>query len=105
MRLASGRLRHNEAAVDSPGAENALTRRAVVWGALLGVLELALPARLRAASFAGALVSEVTVHNGAARYAGDGPLLTTVAPGGDRGRDRAIVGFRLARPATVRLDV
>src|SRR5581483_3832274 len=65
----------------------------------------ALPARLRAASFAGALVSEVKVNNGAGRYAGDGPLLTTVAPGGARGRDRAIVGFRLARPATVRLDV
>jgi hypothetical protein len=69
------------------------------------VLELALPGRLRAAVSGRALVSEISVHNGAAPFAGDGPLLTTVSPGGVRGRDRAIVGFRLGRPAGVRLDV
>jgi hypothetical protein len=39
------------------------------------------------------------------RFAGDGRLLATVSPNGDGVRDRAIVGFRLAAPATVRLDV
>lgn len=38
-------------------------------------------------------------------FAGDGPLLTTVSPNGDGVRDRAIVRFRLAAPATVFLRV
>jgi hypothetical protein len=47
----------------------------------------------------------VHVSNGSRPFAGDGPLLTTVSPNGDGFRDRAIVGFRLDRAATVRLDV
>ncbi|MBV8395711.1 MAG: hypothetical protein JO064_05560 [Actinobacteria bacterium] len=91
--------------MDSSGARTVLTRRALVWSALAGALELALPARVRASLFSGALVSEVSVANGARPFAGDGPLLTTVSPGGARGRDRAVVAFKLARPATVQLDV
>jgi hypothetical protein len=45
------------------------------------------------------------VSNGSRPYAGDGRLLTTVSPNGDGFRDRAIVAFRLRRPATVRLEV
>jgi hypothetical protein len=89
----------------SSGLGGRLTRRALVWGALVGVLELALPLRLRAALSGGAVGSQVSVHNGSAPFAGDGPLLTTVSPGGARGRSRAIVGFRLPRSGSVRLDV
>jgi hypothetical protein len=39
------------------------------------------------------------------RFAGDRRLLATVSPNGDGVRDRAVVRFRLSRPATVRLDV
>jgi hypothetical protein len=45
------------------------------------------------------------VGSGSAPFAGDDPLLTTVTPNGDGRRDRAVVGFRLAERATVRLDV
>jgi hypothetical protein len=89
----------------SSPADRSLTRRALLWGALAGTLELASPRRLWAATSEGELVSGVSVHNGSAPFAGDGPLLATVSPGGARGRDRAIVGFRLARQGSVRLDV
>jgi N,N-dimethylformamidase beta subunit-like, C-terminal len=39
------------------------------------------------------------------RFAGDRRLLATVSPNGDGLRDRAVVRFRLSRPAVVRLDV
>ena len=45
------------------------------------------------------------VTNGSTPFSGDGRLLTTVSPNGDGFRDRAIVHFRLARPARVALDV
>jgi hypothetical protein len=45
------------------------------------------------------------VTNGSTPFAGDNRLLTTVSPNGDGFRDRAIVHFRLARPARVQLDV
>jgi N,N-dimethylformamidase beta subunit-like, C-terminal len=48
---------------------------------------------------------DIHVSNGSRPFAGDGRLLTTVSPNGDGIRDRAIVGFRLDRPATVKLDV
>jgi hypothetical protein len=48
---------------------------------------------------------DLRVSNGSRPFAGDGRLLTTVSPNGDGLRDRAIVRFRLDRPATVRLDV
>src|SRR5947209_5017878 len=86
-------------------AGTSLTRRALLWGALVGALELATPSRLWASLSGSEVVSGVSVHNGAAPFAGDGPLLTTVSPGGARGRDRAIVAFGLSRPATVRLEV
>ncbi len=41
--------------------------------------------------------------NGGARFAGDGPLLTTVSPR-RRGRDRAVVRFTLTGRARVRLE-
>ena len=48
---------------------------------------------------------DLRVSNGSTPYAGDRPLLTTVSPNGDGFRDRAIVGFRLTKNATVELDV
>jgi hypothetical protein len=48
---------------------------------------------------------DLRVSNGSTPYAGDRPLLTTVSPNGDGFRDRAIVGFRLTKSATVELDV
>jgi N,N-dimethylformamidase beta subunit-like, C-terminal len=48
---------------------------------------------------------DVHVSNGSRPFAGDDPLLTTVSPNEDGFRDRAIVGFRLDRAATVKLDV
>jgi hypothetical protein len=48
---------------------------------------------------------DLRVTNGSRPFAGDNRLLTTVSPNGDGFRDRAIVSFRLNRPATVRMDV
>ena len=50
-------------------------------------------------------LSELSVTNGSTPFAGDRRLLTTVSPNGDGFRDRAIVRFRLDRPASIRLDV
>jgi hypothetical protein len=44
------------------------------------------------------------VANGSAPFAGDGALLTTVSPNGDGFRDRAVVAFRLGRPAVVTME-
>src|SRR5207245_4076060 len=43
--------------------------------------------------------------NGSSRFAGDGPLLTTVSPNGHGFRDRANITFFLEEPATVTMDV
>src|SRR4029079_17825255 len=43
--------------------------------------------------------------NGASKFAGDNPLLTTISPNGDGFRDDADVTFRLPEPATVTMDV
>jgi hypothetical protein len=48
---------------------------------------------------------DLRVSNGSTPYAEDRPLLTTVSPNGDGFRDRAVVGFRLTKSATVELDV
>jgi N,N-dimethylformamidase beta subunit-like, C-terminal len=56
-------------------------------------------------AFAAPALHDVHVTNGSRPYAGDGRLLATVSPNGDGFRDRAIVGFRLDRAATVKLDV
>jgi hypothetical protein len=53
----------------------------------------------------GSNLHDLRVSNGSRPFAGDGRLLTTVSPNGDGFRDRAIVSFRLARPARVRLEV
>jgi hypothetical protein len=49
-------------------------------------------------------LTDIRVSNGATPFAGDHALLTTVSPNGDGFRDRAIVRFRLDRPARVRLE-
>src|SRR5919202_3298771 len=49
-------------------------------------------------------LDDLRVSNGARPFAGDRALLTTVSPNGDGFRDRAIVTFRLSRPALVRMD-
>jgi hypothetical protein len=43
--------------------------------------------------------------NGSTRFAGDGPLLTTISPNGDGFRDRADVNFSLREQATVTMEV
>ena len=48
---------------------------------------------------------DLRVGNGSTPFAGDGRLLTTVSPNGDRFRERAVVSFRLDADATVQLDV
>jgi hypothetical protein len=50
-------------------------------------------------------LADLRVTNGSAPFAGDRRLLTTVSPNRDGFRDRAIVHFRLRRPARVQLDV
>jgi len=50
-------------------------------------------------------LQDLHVTNGSTPFAGDGRLLTTVSPNGDGFRDRAVVHFRLARPARVEMDV
>src|SRR5438128_2604160 len=65
---------------------------------------LLLAAALAASPAAPQLVG-LHVSDGSRPFAGDRPLLSTVSPNGDGFRDRAIVSFRLTRPATVRLDV
>ncbi len=57
------------------------------------------------ALLAGSNLHDLRVSNGSLPFAGDGRLLTTVSPNGDGFRDRAIVRFRLDRPAVVRMDV
>ena len=48
---------------------------------------------------------DLSVDNGSTPFAGDGKLLTTVSPNGDKFRDSANVNFRLAESATVTMDV
>jgi hypothetical protein len=50
-------------------------------------------------------LSSLAVTDGATPFAGDRPLLATISPNGDGFRDRAVVRFRLTRPATVRMEV
>jgi hypothetical protein len=88
-----------------PTADKLLTRRALLRSGTLGALALAVPARLSAATGHADASSALAVSNGTVPFAGDGPLLTTLSPGGLRGRDRAVVRLHLPRPATVRLDV
>src|SRR5262249_10565417 len=88
-----------------PQAEYALTRRALLRGGVAGLMALALPGRVRAALGLEDAGSSIAVSNGSVPFAGDGPLLATLSPGGHRGRERAVVRFRLPRRATVRPDV
>jgi hypothetical protein len=50
-------------------------------------------------------LQDLHVTNGSTPFAGDSRMLTTVSPNGDGFRDSAVVHFRLARAARVRLDV
>jgi hypothetical protein len=45
------------------------------------------------------------VSSGGGRFAGDGPLLTTISPNRDGFRDRALVRFSVDRVVTVRMTV
>src|SRR5438876_1936907 len=58
------------------------------------------------ASHSGAAPQLLGLHvsDGSRPFAGDRALFATVSPNGDGFRDRAIVSFRLTRPATVKLD-
>ncbi len=48
---------------------------------------------------------DLRVTNGSTPFAGDRRLLTTVSPNADGFRDKAVVHFRLTRPARVEMDV
>jgi hypothetical protein len=50
-------------------------------------------------------LTDLSVTNGSAPFAGDGRLLTTVSPNRDGFRDAATVRFRLTRAATVRMEI
>jgi hypothetical protein len=86
-------------------ADGRLTRRGLLGLAGLGALALVVPERLLGALRQTRLADAIRVANGVRPFAGDGRLLTTLSPGGYRGRDRATVRFHLPRPATVHLDV
>jgi hypothetical protein len=51
-----------------------------------------------------AQVTDISVSDGSAPFAGDRRLLTTVSPNGDGFRDAAVLHFRLTRAATVRVS-
>jgi len=76
------------------------TRTAVV---LLLLTPLAVGAT-GAARVAAPQLLDLRVSNGSTPFAGDRRLLTTVSPNSDGFRDRALVSFRLARAARVRMD-
>jgi hypothetical protein len=63
-----------------------------------------LAAALAVAAPGGPRLSDVRISNGGTPFAGDHALLTTVSPNGDGFRDRAVVRFRLDRPARVRVE-
>jgi len=48
---------------------------------------------------------DLGIGNGGRPFAGDGQKLTTISPNGDGYRDRAVIGFRLDRPARVRMTI
>ena len=48
---------------------------------------------------------QLRADNGSTRFAGDGPLLTTISPNGDGFRDKADITFNLHEQATVTMDV
>src|SRR5438093_402331 len=50
-------------------------------------------------------LTDLSVTNGSAPFAGDGRLLTTVSPNRDGFRDAATVHFRVTRAATVRMEI
>lgn len=58
-----------------------------------------------AAEAPASFLSGLSIGNGGRPYAGDWRLLTTVTPNGDGLRDAAIISFRLARGATVSVQV
>jgi len=66
---------------------------------------LVLPARVVAGLRRSVLLSRFVLDNGTKPFAGDRTLLTTLSPGGARGRERATVGFELGEAATVELAV
>jgi hypothetical protein len=72
-------------------------------GALAVVALVVVPAA--AGDLRAPAISALSVTNGSAPYLGDGPMLATVSPNGDGHRDRALIRFRLEKPATVTVAV
>jgi hypothetical protein len=79
-----------------------LTRRGLLLGAAALGAAIA-PARLFAARARPLLDGLEITTDGGGPFAGDRTLLATLSPGGIRGRKRALVRFRLTRPARVQL--
>lgn len=48
---------------------------------------------------------DLGIGNDGRPFAGDGRRLTTISPNADGYRDRAVIGFRLERPARVRMTI
>ena len=81
-----------------------LTRRSLLAWGTAAAATAGIPSRAEAASSLD-LVRSIVVDSDGAPFAGDGPLLTTVSPGGPGGRTTARVTFGLEHPADVRLEV
>ena len=79
-----------------------LTRRGLLLAVAAG--GAVVPARLWAAARRPVLDRLEVANDAGAPFAGDRALLATLSPGGVRGRSRAIVRFRLARAAHVKLE-
>jgi hypothetical protein len=77
-------------------------RRLLAWGTAAAAAVV--PSRAEGATSID-LVTSIGVASDGAPFAGDGPMLTTLSPGGQRGRTTARVTFRLRHPADVRLEV
>src|SRR6266511_3106140 len=74
----------------------------------LGLLPLVLavaPAGSAPAAVGPPRLLDLAVSNGGTPFAGDNARLTTISPNRDRFRDRAVIRFRLDRPALVELQV
>jgi hypothetical protein len=80
-------------------------RIAALSSLLLALLVGATTAAARAPSASAPALSGLGIGNGGRPFAGDGRRLTTISPNGDGYRDRAVIAFRLDRPALVRMTI
>src|SRR5438045_2930130 len=73
--------------------------------ATAGLVVLFVPMACPARTENSGIIDGIRLDNGAAPFAGDRSLLTTITPNGDGFRDRARIHFRLAEPSKVTLAI